>query len=91
MEDYKNHITYEIACAYARMGIDPPWADIKYDPVIDRLAKAEKVLALVEAFIEKHNITCPETISQTDDVIANAYDFIESLCETAGYKEISED
>lgn len=54
---------------------------------IDRAAKAEQVLALVEKFIQDQEIECPETVYQTDRVIENAYEFIESLCEVADYKE----
>lgn len=41
----------------------------------------------VRAFIEKHNITCPEVIYQYDNVIIDAYEFIERLVDIAGYKQ----
>jgi hypothetical protein len=51
-----------------------------------RAVKAEAVLALVEKFVVDQRITCAETISQSDRVIVAAYDFIEALCDVAGYK-----
>ena len=45
----------------------------------------------VRAFVEKHNITCPETIYQQDSVILDAMEFIERLVDFAGYKEQDED
>lgn len=46
---------------------------------------SKKLEKIVKTFIEKHNITCPETIYQTDKVIESAYEFIEELCEEVGY------
>lgn len=59
--------------------------------VMTDMEKAEAVLALVDAFIVKHEITCAETVYQTDRVIEAAYEFIESLCDVAGYMEIDND
>lgn len=42
---------------------------------------------LCEAFIEYNNIQCPETVSQADRVIRNAYGLIEDICDTVGYAE----
>jgi hypothetical protein len=47
--------------------------------------KRIKLMDAVRRFIEDNHITCAETISQTDRVIENAYDFIEELAEIAGY------
>ncbi len=41
----------------------------------------------IRAFIDAQNITCAETIYQTDRVIENAYEFLERLCDIVGYKE----
>lgn len=41
----------------------------------------------VRAFVEKHNITCPETIYQVDSVVIDACDFIERLVDIVGYKQ----
>jgi hypothetical protein len=57
----------------------------------DRAAVAEKVLAIVEKFVVDQRIHCPETIHQCDWVIENAYEFIEDLCEVAGYKEFDDE
>lgn len=52
--------------------------------------KAEAVLAIVDLFIGDNDITCPEAIYQSDRVIQNAYEFIESLCDVAGYADFEE-
>ena len=57
-----------------------------FDP-FDEVKNPEKVLTIVHKFIQKNNITCAETIMQSDRVIENAYDFIEELCVAAGYAE----
>jgi hypothetical protein len=49
------------------------------------------IAEVVRAFILKNGITCPETINQCDWVILNAYDFIEKLCDAAGYVEREEE
>lgn len=41
----------------------------------------------VQAFVKKHEITCPETIAQVDSVIVDAYDFIQQLVEIVGYHQ----
>ena len=45
----------------------------------------EKLWRLCRDFIEKQEIGCAETISQTDRVIENAYDFIAGICDIVGY------
>lgn len=44
----------------------------------------------IRAFVEKQDITCAEAIYQTDNVIQNAYEFIERLADIVGYKEEDE-
>lgn len=55
------------------------------------ILKKDKLLEVVETFIEKHNISCPETIYQMDSVIRDAYEFIEELCNVVGYYELEDD
>lgn len=50
-----------------------------------------KLTAIVRAFVEKHCISCPETIHQTDYVIENAYSLIEELCDVVGYYQHPDD
>lgn len=45
----------------------------------------------IRAFVEKQDITCAETIYESDRVIVNAYDFIERLADIVGYKEEDEE
>ena len=51
----------------------------------DELGAAVKLYIEVRKFMQENNITCEETIYQTDHVIANAYDFIGNLCDIVGY------
>jgi len=50
-----------------------------------------KLYALCKQFIADNEITCPETIYQTDRVSLNALEFIEKLCENVGYAREDED
>lgn len=46
-----------------------------------------KLWQICSAFIEKHQITCVEAISQQDSIIVDGYDLIASICEEVGYYE----
>ncbi len=41
--------------------------------------------ALCQQFIEENEVSCSETIYQSDHVISNAYDFIKNMCDVVGY------
>jgi hypothetical protein len=41
----------------------------------------------VRAFVQKHDITCPEAIYQNDSVVIDACEFIERLIDVVGYKK----
>lgn len=47
--------------------------------------KEQKLLRFCQEFIKKQKISEPETIYQTDNVIINAYEFIEGICNIVGY------
>ena len=49
-----------------------------------------KLYALCKKFIEDNEITCPETIYQTDRVSLNALEFIEQVCENVGYARVED-
>jgi len=49
--------------------------------------RAEDVLGIVDKFIRDNEITVGETIYQMDRVQLAALEFIEELCEAAGYHE----
>lgn len=40
---------------------------------------------LCKKFIEEQEITCGESVYQTDRVIENAYELIENICDIVGY------
>lgn len=50
-----------------------------------------KLEAEVKRFVTEHRISCPEAICQNDDVIVDAYEFIEALVEIVGYFEEGDD
>jgi hypothetical protein len=52
------------------------------------LGKKELLLALCEKFIKEQDITCSETIYQMDNVIQNAYEFIEGIADIVGYAKV---
>lgn len=49
------------------------------------MTKENQLMNVCKKFIEDQTIRCAETIYQTDRVIENAYEFIESVCEVVGY------
>lgn len=51
------------------------------------MGKKEMLWNVCKKFIEEQEISCAETISQTDHVIENAYEFIEAVCDIVGYFE----
>ena len=71
------------------------------DPIGFLLAHTEHLRAQVarmkalhvhcEQFIRSHNITCEETVYQSDRVILNAYEFIEGVCDIVGYVDPEEE
>lgn len=50
-----------------------------------------RLVAIVREFIDKHDITCAETIYQTDRVMEEATTLIEALCDAVGYKKDPDD
>ena len=53
--------------------------------------KKHKLWDLCKKFIEEHEIGHPECIYQGDNVILNAQEFIEDICDIVGYHEHKED
>ncbi len=51
----------------------------------------DKLYEICKKFIEKHKISCPEVVCQTDSVIIDAYNFITEICDEVGYYERSEE
>lgn len=50
-----------------------------------------ELLLLCQKFIRDQQISCAETIYQTDRVILNSPDFIHDICELVGYHEFREE
>ena len=59
--------------------------------IIGDVERHAQLWLAVEKFIDEQRISCPETISQSDRVIENAYDFIEQLCDIVGYYEYEDE
>lgn len=51
----------------------------------------KRLLKLCKRFIKEQDISCSETIYQTDRVSENALEFIEDIAEIVGYVEEEED
>lgn len=45
----------------------------------------ERLLLLCEKYIKDHQISESSCIGQNDDIIIDAYDFIDDICEIVGY------
>ena len=52
---------------------------------LDREIELRTLWKICEMFIKRQNITCAEAIYQSDNVVLNSYEFIESICEIVGY------
>ena len=61
------------------------------DKLKEKIAKGEKLVLTLEEFRDKHNITCPETIYQSDRVIVDAYELIEKCVDIIGYAKYEDD
>ena len=46
---------------------------------------SERLEKICKDFVAKQEITCAESVYQSDRVIENAYEFIESICNEVGY------
>lgn len=46
---------------------------------------------ICKEFIKENQITCSETIYQSDKIEANALDLVEQICELLGYYEEDEE
>lgn len=53
--------------------------------------KEKELLELCKSFINEQQITCAESVWQSDRVIENAYELIEKICNICGYYEYKED
>lgn len=52
-----------------------------------KISKGKLLKRAVKDFINKHNITCAESIYQCDGPQLDACEFIESLCKIVGYNK----
>jgi hypothetical protein len=59
----------------------------RFEPPPSPPPARDRLWALCRKFVEERGITCPEHVSQCDDVIVNAYQLIEDICEIVGYHE----
>lgn len=49
------------------------------------IQEGAKLRQIVKDFVEAQQIFGPECVYQSDRVIENAYEFIQELCDVAGY------
>lgn len=45
----------------------------------------QQLSEIVKEFVAQHQLSCAESIYQTDSAIEAAYEFIERLCDIVGY------
>lgn len=50
-------------------------------------AKKDKLWAAVQAYIDKHDITCGEQVYQSDRIIEGSYAFMHEIFQIVGYRE----
>lgn len=53
--------------------------------------KKTELWLLCQKFIEDQQIWCSETVYQTDRVIENAYEFIDSICQIVGFVPLEQE
>jgi hypothetical protein len=61
---------------------------VDHEPSVKDMAALWKLCA---KFVEDNNITCAETVYQSDRVIENGYVFIADVCEIVGYVELEDE
>ncbi len=62
-----------------------------YVQIHAELTEARKLWQVCAQFIQAQNISCVETVYQTDRVIENAYEFIEQVCDVVGYVDLEDE
>jgi hypothetical protein len=61
---------------------------VDHDPANKAMAVLWKLCA---KFVEDNNITCAETVYQSDRVIRNAYIFMKEVCKIVGYVDYEDE
>ena len=58
---------------------------------LEEYLTAEAIINLVKSYIQKHHISCPESIYQMDKPQVDAIDLVCDLCEIVGFLEEDEE
>lgn len=67
-------------------GADPiDFVLASYEQIHDELKQAQALVRHCEQFVADQQISCEETVYQSDRVIVNAYEFIQGVCDLVGY------
>ena len=61
---------------------------VDHEPSVKDMAALWKLCA---KFVEDNNITCAETVYQSDRVIRNAYMFMKEVCEIVGFVDYEDE
>lgn len=64
--------------------------DLKLKSVTE-IDKRNQLFDLCKKYCDDHEISCAEMIYDTDDIITDAYEFIEKICDIVGYYKHPED
>lgn len=51
----------------------------------------KKLWDICNGYVQEQQISCAESVYQSDGVIINAYEFIEKICDVVGYWDCSEE
>lgn len=61
---------------------------VNNEPSVREMAALWKACA---AFIEKHEISCAESVYQSDNILIHSSELVEDVCEIVGYVEFNEE
>jgi hypothetical protein len=75
----------EVLFLNAHQAIHRAVTEISGETGLEALKANRKLHQLCRDFVEEHKIGCAETVYDMDDIIADAYGLIESICDIVGY------
>ena len=61
---------------------------VDHEPSVKDMIALWKLCA---KFVEDNNITCAETVYQSDRVIRNAYEFMHEVCKNVGFVDYEDE
>lgn len=85
-----NKIVVDISSAFEALASNPNLARqmntlILGGPIAEQLEQASDIVQIVMDYINKHEISCPESIYQRDKIWETAPELVEQLANIVGY------